>query len=215
MMTTETTRSVDQSTVVSDAEEQDENDVQSDETETAAILLLDLPLSYILSFLSSSCDLFALQTTNKVFHNFSSASCMRQSFKFLYNSNVLPVQRSDDTEAIIKRFLPFAKHSNPEAIFLLGWISTYVENDLEVGMSLFQKGMEFGDLRSKYELAYLLIHSSPIKINNDDVDMMRHMGGFDDQGDVERRLDRLRRMRLDNNQEGVEKYRMMIEQQRR
>jgi hypothetical protein len=46
--------------------------------------------------------------------------------------------------------------------------------------------------------------------------MMHHMGGFDDQGDVERQLDRLCcSMRLDNNQEGVEEYRMMIEQQRR
>ena len=65
--------------------------------------------------------------------------------------------RGDSTRRMVQRLLPFAQHDNKDALFILGLIAVYVEDDLEVGLSLLQKGAALQSPRCLYELGLLLM----------------------------------------------------------
>jgi len=64
---------------------------------------------------------------------------------------------SGDTSGIVaKRLLPFAQNQNKDAILMLGLIATYVEDDLEIGLTLLEHGSTvLGDPRATFELGNL------------------------------------------------------------
>lgn len=61
------------------------------------------------------------------------------------------------TRRMVQTLLPFAQHDNKDALFILGLIAVYVEDDLEVGLSLLQKGAALQSARCLYELGLLLM----------------------------------------------------------
>lgn len=123
--------------------------------------LVDLPediLRTVCCSLSTVSDLFSLQTTNKLFRNLSNSPQTRQSMQIL-NDKAVIVCKDDTSSAVTRRLLGFAQHGNLDALLLLGRLATYVEDDTECGMALFQRGMDNGDLRCQYEVANILIRN--------------------------------------------------------
>ena len=133
--------------------------------------LLDLPnellQNTLCSYLSTAPDRFALQATNKSFREISNSRDMLQSLKLLKRASVVNDSQTfpaiigddDSVESATARLIPFAQTGNADALLVLGLIATYVEDDLEAGMALFQKGSNQNDNRAKYELAILLMLS--------------------------------------------------------
>lgn len=125
--------------------------------------LVDLPediLRTVGGYCSTVSDLFALQTTNKLFRNLSNSPRTRRSMKILSTDDKATIVSKEDTSsAVTRRLLAFAQHGNLDALLMLGRLATYVEDDLECGTALFQRGTDEGDLRCQYELANLLIRN--------------------------------------------------------
>ncbi|CAB9517030.1 zinc finger [Seminavis robusta] len=92
---------------------------------------------------------FSLQSTNKLFYKLSRSAEGRKSLKLLDGENsTFPLKPSE--------LLPYANNNNMDAIYLLAMIAVYVEDDLEVGFSLLERGARDGHNLAKHELGILL-----------------------------------------------------------
>lgn len=137
-------------------EGQDKPEAKRQRTKDASLRLLDLPMELLrttVSLLSTVSDRFSLQSTNKLFRSLSNSPEIVQAMPLLEESFI---QEDDTAEAVTKRLLPFAKHHNPDAVYLLGLLALFVEDDTGVGLALLQKGMDRGDLRCQHEIGNFL-----------------------------------------------------------
>ena len=108
-------------------------------------------------YVSSLSDRFSLQTTSKLFCKISNSPHMLKKTQLVGTTTPYLVHSGDTSGIVAKRLLPFAQNQNKDAILMLGLIATYVEDDLEIGLTLLEHGSTvLGDPRATFELGNLL-----------------------------------------------------------
>ncbi|CAB9507885.1 zinc finger [Seminavis robusta] len=150
----------------------------------------DILLQIFCDHLNSPLDRFNLQCVNKRFQEISESPQMMKKLQILppiVNARTTALDIGVDVDAptssastsegsircflqndtpitATKRFLPFAQAGNPDAIFLLGLIATYVEDDIHTGVAIFASTLHQvspSHARSQAELANILLRQGP------------------------------------------------------
>ncbi|CAB9518988.1 zinc finger [Seminavis robusta] len=132
--------------------------------------LLDLPEELLrkifCDYLSAVSERHSLQCVNKRFQALTNSTKMKQALQILpplvdaseLTDADFDEECSDDSPPItssfscflpedtammaIQRYLPFAQVGNPDALYLLGLIATYVEDDIHTGLALFATSLD-------------------------------------------------------------------------
>jgi len=116
-------------------------------------------LAHCLSFCSGVEDRFALQCTSKQFRRISNSDEMMIGIQVGGDKKTGLhgiISETDTPESSACNLLPYARAGNLEAIYMLGIIKSYCNQDVEGGISLLRMASDQGYVRASYALGLVL-----------------------------------------------------------
>jgi len=121
-------------------------------------------VAHCLSFLGTTEDRFALQTTCKLFRDISNSDPMLAEVNVGgdLETGKNGIIRDHDSPATAAAFLaPFARAGNLEALYMLGIVKCYCYQDLKNGVLMLKMASSHGFVRSSYTLGIILRDALP------------------------------------------------------
>jgi len=121
-------------------------------------------IAHCLSFLGTSSDRFALQTTCKLFRDISNSDSMLEKVDIsgdVETGRHGIILETDTPSTAAATLSPFARAGNLEALYMLGVVKCYCYQDLKNGILMLKIASKRGFVRSSYTLGIILRDALP------------------------------------------------------